>query len=73
MAAFETLLEDAAGAAAGESEMLDEILSAPEALILERMQLAPLRRLIVQLGAVGFKNLLQDGMHRKPPAGNLFG
>ncbi len=61
--AFETFLKHAAAAAAGENEMLDEILGVPEALVLVRMQLTPLRWPGGQLGAIGFMNLLQNGMH----------
>jgi len=64
--AFETFLKHAAAAAAGENEMLDEILGVPEALVLVRMQLTPLRWPGGQLDAIGFMNLLQNGMHGKP-------
>ena len=64
-AALEALLKDAAGAAAGEDEVLDEVLSAPEALVLEGMKLTPGGGLIGQFNAVRVENLLQDRVHRK--------
>jgi hypothetical protein len=45
LAALEALLQHAAGAAASEHKVLDNLLSAPQAVILAGMQLAPFRRL----------------------------
>lgn len=45
LAAIDALLQYAGGAAAGEHQMLDELLGVPQALILAGMQLAPFRRL----------------------------
>lgn len=67
MAAIEALVEQTAGAAKGENEMLDEFLSGPQALILERMQLAPVGRFAGELGRVSVENLLQDGVHEMGP------
>jgi hypothetical protein len=47
--AIETLLQYAAGAAAGEYKMLEEFLGTPETLVFERVELAPLHRLAGQL------------------------
>ena len=63
--AVEAFLQYAAGTAAGEHEMLDEFLSAPQALVFEWVELAALRRLAGQLCDVRVENLLQDGMHRQ--------
>ena len=68
-AAFETLFENAAGAATSKNEMLDEILRAPETFVLVRMPLTPLCGLISQNSAVGVKNLLQNRMHKRHAGG----
>lgn len=62
-AALEALMQHAAAAAAGEDEVLEEFLSRPEAIVLKRMHLAPLRCGAGELAVVGVEELLQNGMH----------
>ncbi len=63
-AALKAFGEDAAGAAAGEDEVLDELLGGPQTVVLKGVHLAPLGRRGGELGAPGVEDLLQDDMHR---------
>lgn len=68
-AAFEPFREDAAGAAEGEDEMLDQLLRGPETVVLKRVHLAPLDRRAGELGTPEVEDLLQDRMHRMAVGG----
>ncbi len=63
VAAFQTLLQLPCGAAAGQNQMLDQLLRAPQPLVLPGMPLAPLRGPLGQRRRIGVENLLEDGMH----------